>query len=283
MRRLEAAPEELTRGKLRRVGEGVGKVVFASEHWVVKRERGGREVAALIILYKALRRLEPYFPFVGHWLERPSRRLRLMRVMMQGALRVTPQGLWFTAPVKDAWMKYHKRSLRGEKLAEEHLAGTPLVPEEIEFPETTVRVSGWPGRMKVTAATERVEATLFQKLAELAGAARWDELEQWLERFLELRQRGWKMGLFSVDPHLKNFGVIGDRIVLLDSGGVTDRWGEIERRLEFEHVVQQPHVQLGLAPVLGAHPEIAARFDKRWKAIVNRGVVERHWPAERTR
>ena len=34
---LPRAPAELTSGRLRRLGEGVGKVVYCSEHWVVKR------------------------------------------------------------------------------------------------------------------------------------------------------------------------------------------------------------------------------------------------------
>ena len=50
-----------------------------------------------------------------------------------------------------------------------------------------------------------------------------EEIELWLERLLETRQAGWQRGLFSVDAHLKNFGVCGDRIVLLDTGGLTNR------------------------------------------------------------
>ena len=49
-RMLPHPPEELTHGRLQRLGEGVGKVVYASEHWVVKRERSPGEVVALKIL-----------------------------------------------------------------------------------------------------------------------------------------------------------------------------------------------------------------------------------------
>ena len=31
------APADLTSGRVRRLGEGINKVVYASEHWVVKR------------------------------------------------------------------------------------------------------------------------------------------------------------------------------------------------------------------------------------------------------
>jgi hypothetical protein len=40
-------------------------------------------------------------------------------------------------------------------------------------------------------------------------------------------------------------------------------------------------VQLGLGAILGARPDIAGRFDERWKAVVNRQTVRRHWPASR--
>jgi len=278
---LAQAPQELTQGRLKRLGEGIGKVVYASEHWVVKRERSPSEIVALIVLWKALRRLERLLP--GRWgrrlVARPARQIRLLRLLTQAAMAVVPKSIWFTSRVRGAWRIYHRRNVRGEALAQTHLAGTSIVPERISFPPTRVRIGGWPGWLTVSEATERVETTLYQRLAELARAGRYDELERWLERFLELRQAGWQRGLFSVDAHLKNFGVIGDRIVLLDTGGLTNRWREIEGRLAYEDVVAQPHVQLGLAPVLAKRPDIARRFDARWKAIVNLEVVRRHWPA----
>src|SRR5438067_1972020 len=59
---LPHAPPELTRGRLRRLGEGIGKVVYASEHWVVKRERSPSEILALIAIWRALRKLEHVLP-----------------------------------------------------------------------------------------------------------------------------------------------------------------------------------------------------------------------------
>ena len=58
-------PEELTRGQLHRIGEGIGKVVYASEHWVVRRARTPLEMVALMLLWKWLRRLELLLP--GAW------------------------------------------------------------------------------------------------------------------------------------------------------------------------------------------------------------------------
>ena len=50
------APPELTAGRLKRLGEGIGKVVYASEHWVIKRPRTPSEIVALILLWKILPR-----------------------------------------------------------------------------------------------------------------------------------------------------------------------------------------------------------------------------------
>jgi hypothetical protein len=179
------------------------------------------------------------------------------------------------------WRIYTSRGERGESLAQIHLAGTDLVPQRITFPRTNVKVWGWPGWLDVEEATERVEATLHQRLEDLAKRREFAALETWLNRFLELRQRGWRRGVFSVDAHLKNFGVSGERIVLLDAGGLTDSWAEIERHLSFEEVVSEPHIQLGLGMVLAGCPDVAARFNSAWKATVNRDRVRSHWPDQR--
>jgi len=263
------APAELTNGRLKRLGEGIGKVVYASSHWVVKRPRSPSEVVALILLWKLLPRAI---------LQRPSSLLRLLRVFVQTVMRIVPRSLWLSTHVKDVWRIYRSRDRRGERLAQVHLAGTPMVPEVIEFPPIRVNIGGWPGWLTVSEATARVEATLHEHLTQLARENRFDEVREWLIRFLELRQSGWQRGIFSLDAHLKNFGVAGDRIVLLDAGGLTDRWHEVHERLVFEEVVCQPHVQLGLGPILARCSAIAQEFDVRWKEIVNRESVLSHWP-----
>lgn len=275
------APAELTAGKLHRLGEGIGKVVYASPHWVVKRLRTPSEVIALILLWKALRRCEGWLP--RRWsrglLERPSRQIRFLRLLVQATMLIVPRSVWLTRHVKDLWANYRKRDWRGERIAEEQLVGTPFVPAKIEFPPVRVEVGGWPGWMQVSEATERVEMTLHEKLSRLAQAGDSDGLERWLDRFLNQRSRAWQRGIFSLDAHLKNYGVIGERIVLIDPGGLTDRWHEVEQRLSFEEVVLQPHIQLGLGPVLGSRPDMAARFDERWREIVNVESVREHWPS----
>lgn len=276
---LSHVPEELTRGKLRRLGEGIGKVVYASEHWVVKRERPASEIIALIVIWKFLRKASHILParVSERLLSRPSKRIKFLRIVMQGMVLLVPRSIWFTTHIGEVWRVYHTRDIRGESLAKTHLAGTSLIPERVTFPPVRVEVGGWPGWLAVSEATERVDCTLHHRLVELTREAAFEEVEVWLNRLLDLRQLGWEHGLFSTDAHLKNFGVMEDRVVLLDLGGLTDEWSEIESRLSFEREVTKPHALLGLGKLLHARPDIAARFDERWKSIVNIEHIRDIW------
>ena len=279
---LPGPPEELTSTRLRRVGEGVGKVVYASDHWVVKRERSPFEVVAIIVLWHGLRKLKKFLPHGWvDWLMRgPSREIRLLRVIVQTLMFIVPKSLWFTTHVRKAWRLYVSRDVRGRRLAETYLHGTGLTPLTVEFPPTQVRVLGWPGRLTVTAATERVESTLHERLRTLAAAGDYDEVERWLGRYLEVRQSGWNRGVFSVDAHLKNFGVCGDRVVLLDSGGLTNRWAHVLDHLSAEQKMMDPHRRLGLGEILKRRPDVASRFDATWREVVSPEGVRERWPAD---
>lgn len=279
-RLLTHAPAELTAGRLRRLGEGVGKVVYASDHWVVKRDRTDSEILALIVVWKVLRRLERLLPrAIGKRLvERPARQIRLLRVLAQAVVLIVPRSWWFMTHIGQVWTVHKSRDERGELLADEHLEGSSLIPERVVFPPVRVRVGGWPGWLQVQEAVERVETTLHQKIEDLAKAGHFDEISMWLDRLLELRQSGWQRGLFSVDAHLKNFGISGDRLVLLDVGGLTDVWAEVKERLAFEEQLPEPHVRLGLRRALASRPDIAERFNSRWKQVVSQAGVLRHWP-----
>lgn len=276
---IAPVPAELLETRLQRLGEGIGKVVYASQHWVVKRPRTRSEILALIVIWRFLRRLERLLPLgLGkRLLERPSFQIRLLRRVVQPIVSVIPAGVWLSTRVGLTWRTYRKRDRRGERLAERYLRDGELMPRMIQFAPAWVRVQGWPGLLQVSEATERVEATLLQRLQTLASAERYSEVEQWLNLLLDVRQKGWRRGLFSTDAHLKNFGVIGERLVLLDAGGLTQSWEEIESRLAYEDGVEEPHVQLGLGDVLAACPAIAARFNARWKQVVRPEVVRRHW------
>lgn len=281
---LDRAPEELTQGRLKRIGEGVGKVVYASEHWVVKRDRGASEIIALILIWRLLKRLERLLPrrLAARWTTHPSNALRLLRVAIQAVVSLVPRALWFSTHWGRIWQKFVHRDVRGEYLAVKHLAGTSLVPETVTFPPTLVRVSGWPGWLVVTEATERVEETLYDRLKRLAAQRRWNEVERWLERLLELRRAGWRRGVFSVDAHLKNFGVIESRVVLLDAGGLTDRWEDVEQHLASLAKNGPPSQQFGLAEILRDAPELAARFDARWREVADPQSVRDLWPVKGT-
>jgi hypothetical protein len=276
---LMEAPSELTAGRLRRLGEGIGKVVYASDHWVVKRDRSISEVIGLILVWKSIRKAERFLPkrLCERLLSRPSRQIRFLRVLAQASMAIIPKTIWYSTHIREMWKSYYTQSKRGERLAEQILSGTLLVPGKIEFPPTRVRIGGWPGWLTVSEADERVDMTLPEKLEMLAREDRFDEIERWLNKLLDLRQSGWRHGLFSADAHLKNFGVIGDRVVLLDTGGLTNRWTDIEPKLRAAEKTEAPHVQLGLGPMLEGHPEIAERLDARWRATVNRRTVRELW------
>lgn len=284
LRALDSAPEELTRARLKRVGEGVGKVVYASAHWVVKRDRGASEIIALILIWRLLKRLERILPrkWVARWASHPSAILRMLRLAVQAVVSLVPRAIWFGTHWGRIWQKFVHRDVRGEYLAVKHLAGTSLVPETVTFPPTLVRVGGWPGWLVVTEATERVEETLYDRLKRLAAQRRWDEVERWLERLLELRRAGWRRGVFSVDAHLKNFGVIESRVVLLDPGGLTDSWDDVERHLTSVASAGPPSRQFGLAEILKDNPALAARFDERWREVADPQSIRDFWPSRQT-
>lgn len=270
IRFLDEAPPELTESRLRRLGEGVGKVVYASTNWVVKRERSPKEVIAIVVLWHWLRKLQSFLPgWIAKRLTGPGRQIRALRVFVQAAIALFPNRLWYTSHIRKVWRTYYSRDRRGERLSRQYLTGTDLVPKRIAFPPVRVSISGWPGSLVVSEAAERVETTLYAKLESLADAGEYDQMQTWLDKFLELRQNGWQRGLFSTDAHLKNFGVCGSRLVLLDTGGLTDRWSEIQSKLSVEDVVSEPHIQLGLGKMLGARPDIAFRFNSKWRAVVN--------------
>jgi hypothetical protein len=277
---LVEAPRELTEGRLRRIGEGVGRVAYASRHWVVKRNRSPHEVVALVWLWRILRKLELLIPggLGKRLVAAPGRQIRFLRVLVQAVMLIIPRSLWFTSHIRSIWWVYQKRALRGARLAEERLSSTSLIPEQIEFPPTRVKVAGWPGWLIVSRAEERAEITLHALIAKLSRQGKFDEIEVWLDRFLQLRQSGWKHGLFSLDAHLKNFGVCEERVFLIDTGGLTKSWREVEAHLSREQQHSEPHVRLGLEQALATRPDIAKRFNDRWKAIVNPEAVAGHWP-----
>lgn len=159
------APEELTAARLAYLGEGVGKVVYASDHWVVKRERRPREILALIAIWRAIRKLEGYLPasIARNLLERPARQIRLLRLAAEAVVTVVPLGYWLSSHIGDVRRVYRKRDRLGELLAERRLAGTGLIAETITFPPVRVQVRGWPGWLVVEEATERVEQTLDEE------------------------------------------------------------------------------------------------------------------------
>ncbi len=140
MAALVQAPAELTTKPLCRLGEGVGKVVYASEHWVVKRDRSTSEVIALIAVWKVLRRVAHLLPWVERYLQRPSRLIRLLRILLQTVVRALPRTVWFFTHARQMGRTYLRRDAHGARLAETYLRASALVPARIEFPPTRLEV-----------------------------------------------------------------------------------------------------------------------------------------------
>jgi hypothetical protein len=277
---LRRAPEDLTRGRLVRLGEGINKVVYASDHWVVKRQRRPSEIIALIIVWKFLKRLDHLLPggLARRLMEKPGKQIRFLQLVFQAIVLPIPKAVWLATHIGSLWRWHSSREVQGQILSDAYLAGTALAPARVLFPPTRVKVSGWPGWLVVSEANERVDTTLQDRMNELARALRFEEIEVWLERFIEFRKSGWRRGVLSLDPHFKNYGIIGERIVLLDAGGLTNNWQEIEHRLGREDEFVSPHIRLGLEMTLRDRPDIAQRFDERWRAAVSLESVESQWP-----
>jgi hypothetical protein len=166
--------------------------VYASEHWVVKRERSPFEVVAIIVLWNALRKVKHVLPrgWVDRLLRGPSREIRFLRVLVQTAMMVIPKSLWYTTHIRKAWRVYVSRDMRGQRLAEAHLHGTGLVPQTVQFPPAVVRVAGWPGRLTVSSATERVDSTLHDRLVSYLRRAALRRSKIGWESFLSYGNQG---------------------------------------------------------------------------------------------
>jgi len=117
---LREAPEELTRGSLFRLGEGIGKVAYASEHWVVSRERHPSEIIGLILTWKLLRKLDRLVPGeIGRrMLAKPGRQIRALSLIFRAFVLSVPRGIWFTRHARHMWRQYRWHETRGRKLAD---------------------------------------------------------------------------------------------------------------------------------------------------------------------
>jgi len=121
---------------------------------------------------------------------------------------------------------YRLRDLRGTKLAHCAPGRNQLIPERVIF-HGRVKVGGWPGWLTVQEATERVDATLQQRWLNWPARENFEHLETWLDAFSIFVNR-MAAGTFSLDAHLQNFGVCGDRICcsIREDSPMTGRSGD---------------------------------------------------------
>ena len=274
-------PEELTLGTLRRLGEGIGKVVYASEHWVVSRERTPLEMVALIVLWKALRKLERLLP--GAWgktlRDRPSRQIRFLRVLVQGAIVVVPRALWFSSHIRDVLRLYHRRSVRGRETGANSFgrirtdSGAHRVPPGARSHWRLARMAdGLRGQRTggFDAPSEDDAAGGGGSFRGAGSVARTPARDApggmaagtvFAGRTSEKLRHHWR-------AHCP-FGH-GRADEPLGGSGKAVGGGRVQPT--------EPHVRLGLGELLEEHAEIARRFDQRWKDTINTEVVRECWP-----
>ena len=117
---------------------------------------------------------------------------------------------------------YRARDRRGEKLARKHLAGEPVwFPNASHFR----RRRSWPGAARVAVRPRGHRARgRYPRPRSRTSQKRGISTKSSAQPIPPYPPERWQLGSFSGGCALKNFGVIGKRIVLLDTGGPTNRW-----------------------------------------------------------
>jgi glycosyltransferase involved in cell wall biosynthesis len=276
---VESVRDELTRAQLERVGSGFEKVVFGSRRWVVKiprDERGlGAALLATVAVDRARRLLARRHPAVRF--RAGSRIWTVLREAFRVAIVMVPERWWRGSRVERRVRWLRARAEACERLARRRLDGTALTPGRVEILPTRIRTARWGRRWTVTTAHQRVDRSLADEAWRCLRLGRFQNLEQWLDRFLAFQTELWRRGVFfGASNPLENHGVLGDRLVLLDESGLTDDPREI--RLTLDSV---------RARWLDAMRDLDARrrrqppresFAQRLTRLMQPSVIREHWP-----
>jgi hypothetical protein len=287
---VEQVVAELTATPLERVDGGTYRVVFGSRGWVVKRSRSFRNSVAIAVaahLAEKLRRVTDRRLRALGWgtpglaldpMSREGRSRAMLRLAVVGIIRagltVVPAPLWKATPtareVRDARLS---SALSAELAA--RLDGTGLTPPRIDVQATRVRARGRRS-FSVTTAFRRVNHTILADLRAHAKHRRDAEIDALLDGFLECQVELWRRGVFSMDilPFV-NYGVLDGRVVLLDSGSLTDDPLTIRRFLAARGA-KLAYTEAVLAVLLT--PERARRFRERMAGLFTPIVVRRYGP-----
>jgi hypothetical protein len=142
------------------------------------RPLGGQARAAFLRDHRADLRLESSEegpPFCrtgwggGYW--KAGKRIRFLRMVFEPLVLVIPKSAWLATHIASLWNWHSSHEAEGRLLEDAYLARTTLVPERVTFPPTRVKVGAGPGWIVVSAATERVERTLHDRINQLARAS----------------------------------------------------------------------------------------------------------------
>ena len=296
---VSEAANELIAHPLPVIGAGLGKAVYGTKHWVVKQKRGLPVTASYFMVRRftprwakifAERLLSMDFPWgdPAGWLPRDE--LDQTRLEWVFRWRYAVARLWLTV-IPEAWwlpsefgreaVAHERMDREGQQLAEQCLKGTGLIPRRVIFPPIQVSVQGWPWRLSVCEAHERTDISLRSHLHQLDTSGRWEDLRAWLDRVAALQPRLWEHGVFNMDMNvLANHGILNGKVVLVDSGRLTNDPRTIGAFLDSNFEQFMIHNRRALTYLLPKHPEVRDYFTAQWRALLTRDNLSAVWPVK---
>ena len=283
---------EFTGAPLERVGSGFESIVYGSTCWVVKVPRDERGLAAsllaTVVVGRALRPLrtcggapgnrEPAGAAMAFCRDRrgPTPVARGARGL-PAILIMVPERSWRGSGIERRARWLRARAEECQRLAMRCLDGTPLVPRRVELPPTRIRTARWGRRRTVTTAYQRVDRTLWDEALRCGRLGRVDELDRWLDRFLSFQIMLWRRGvLFAASNPYENHGVLGDRLVLLDHGGLIEDPRTI--RLSLDTVRTRWLEQTRDLYTTARSTASCEPFGQRLSDLLQPSAVRMHWP-----
>jgi len=187
--------------------------------------------------------------------------------------------MWARIPTVVEWNNLNVQSVHGQEIGRRLAnAHSDLVPRRVSLPATRVRIKGWPWTLTIAEAEGRVEATLKDRIKTLSQAGQREDLEKWLNRFVEFQVRLWQEGVWNKDLNFSNYGIIGDTLVLLDHDELTDDLSEVEEIFGSPDMLGAIERRMMLpGHLVTSHAEVYRRFLARWQEVMVLANLETHW------
>ncbi|MBZ0165314.1 MAG: rhomboid family intramembrane serine protease, partial [Candidatus Omnitrophica bacterium] len=287
---------EITAQPLVRIGQGWQKVVYASDNWVVQQEWSIAAAATIVkrsrLLNKYIRRFVPNTTLAS--LRNPNTftvkqfAVKIAKIIVFRAMFFTLWSLFKMMPRFVLQRTHSGRAILAHRdearqaediLKNSALANSDYIPRRYSIKPTKVRLAGHLFSVTTTQVVERADNTLHDHLAMLVAEGRVEEAKEWLDRFLRMQVMLWEMGLFEYTFQPGNYGVIGQRLVLLDHGEMTNRHDEINVKLARWHDEAYVWTVSSFERAFGPeHQDIVQEYFERMTRLINKEAIEQHWP-----